>query len=190
MQPESIIVGLGNPGREYRHNRHNVGFMAVNRLATRMDLRFTRKQDGALVVQGQIGEHPVLLAKPQGYMNRSGGPVASLVRFYQVPLDRLLVCYDEMDLPLGALRLRPEGGSAGHNGMKSIIESLGSQEFPRLRLGIGRPPGKRQGAAHVLKDFSGDEAEIVDLALEKAAEAIEAFVLEGVQAAMNKHNPA
>jgi len=188
LPPEFLIIGLGNPGREYRHNRHNVGFMALERLASRLGARFRRKQSSALVTDARLGEQRLLLAKPQTYMNLSGGSVASLIRFYHLPLDHLLVCYDELDLPVGALRLRAEGGSAGHNGIQSIIQSIGSQEFPRLRLGIGRAPGRKAGAAHVLQDFKGEEAGIMDLTLDRAVDAIETFVNEGIIPAMNRFN--
>ncbi len=121
-------------------------------------------------------------------MNLSGDSVASLVKFYDVPLDQLLVCFDDLDLPVGAIRLRAEGGSAGQNGMKSIIQHLGTQNFPRLRLGIGRPPGRTDPAAYVLQDFKDFDAEVMDMTLDKAAQAIEVFVKEGIVTAMNKFN--
>ncbi len=183
-----LIVGLGNPGREYARNRHNVGFMAVDRLAKAHNTAFTRRQSKALITSIRIGEASVVLAKPQTFMNLSGDSVASLVKFYDVPLDQLLVCFDDLDLPVGAIRLRAEGGSAGQNGMKSIIQHLGTQNFPRLRLGIGRPPGRMDPAAYVLQDFKDFDAEVMDMTLDKAAQAIETFVKEGIVAAMNKFN--
>jgi PTH1 family peptidyl-tRNA hydrolase len=184
-----LIVGLGNPGREYRFNRHNVGFMLLDQLVERHRLMaFTRRQGKALITTGKIGDAAVVLAKPQTFMNLSGEAVGPLVRFYDVPLERLLVCFDEIDLPLGALRLRPEGGSAGHNGMKSIIQHLGTEQFPRLRLGVGRPPGSKAAAAYVLKDLKGDDLEIVKQSLAKAAEAVDCFVREGLVTAMNRYN--
>src|SRR5689334_7336019 len=135
MPPERhLLVGLGNPGREYRLNRHNVGFMLLDKLVEKHKLLgFTKRQGKALITTGTIAGVPVVLAKLQTFMNLSGEAVSALVRFYQVPLERLLISFDEIDLPLGTLRLRPEGGSAGHNGMKSIIEQLGTEKFPRLR---------------------------------------------------------
>ena len=183
-----LIVGLGNPGREYAHNRHNVGFMAVDQLAKAHSAAFTRRQSKALITSIRIGEAPVILAKPQTFMNLSGESVASLVKFYDVPLNQLLVCFDDLDLPVGTIRLRAEGGSAGQNGMKSIIQHLGTQNFPRLRLGIGRPPGRMDPAAYVLQDFKDFDAEVMDMTLDKAAQAIETFVKEGVVTAMNKFN--
>jgi len=133
-----LIVGLGNPGREYAFNRHNVGFMAVSRLAAKHQAAFTRKQGKALVTSIKFDEKQAILAKPQTYMNLSGEAVQSLLKFYDIPLEQLLVCFDELDLPVGTIRLRPEGGSSGQNGMKSIIERLGTPKFPRLRLGSER----------------------------------------------------
>jgi PTH1 family peptidyl-tRNA hydrolase len=183
-----LIVGLGNPGREYAYNRHNVGFMAVSRLASKHNAAFTRRQGKALVTSIRLNENQVVLAKPQTYMNLSGEAVQSLVKFYDVPIEQMLVCFDDLDLPVGAIRLRPEGGSSGQNGMKSIIERLGTQAFPRLRIGIGRPPGRMDPAAYVLQDFKDADAEIMDLTLDKAVEAVEAFVKDGLTAAMNKFN--
>ena len=145
MTPDTyLIIGLGNPGREYRDNRHNVGFMLIDRLIVRLDARGMKLQSKAIVTSAIYEEHKLILAKPQTYMNLSGQAVGSLVRFYKVPLEHLLVAYDEVDLPLGSLRLRPGGGSAGHNGMQSIIEKLGTQQFPRLRVGVSRPPGRME----------------------------------------------
>jgi PTH1 family peptidyl-tRNA hydrolase len=184
-----LIVGLGNPGREYRFNRHNVGFMLLDRLVARHRLPgFTRRQGKALISTGALGEQGLVLAKPQTFMNLSGEAVAALVRFYQVPLERLLVCFDDIDLPVGTLRLRPEGGSSGQGGMKSIIQHLGTENFPRLRLGVGRPPGVKGAANYVLKDLRGEELEIMDSTLDKAADAVECFIREGLVTAMNRFN--
>jgi peptidyl-tRNA hydrolase, PTH1 family len=184
-----LIVGLGNPGREYRFNRHNVGFMALDRLVQRNDLKgFTKKQGQALITTGIIAGAPVILAKPQTYMNLSGRAVSSLLRFYDIPLERLLVCFDDIDLPVGTLRLRPEGGSAGQNGMNSIIEQLGTQAFPRLRLGVGRPPGQKTAGNYVLKDFKDDELEIMEATLDRAVDAIESFIKDGIILTMSRFN--
>lgn len=185
-----LIVGLGNPGRQYKHNRHNVGFMTVDRLAAAHGLAFTRRQGKALVTSGRVGGAAVTLAKPQTYMNASGEAVASLVRFYSAPLDRLMVCFDDMDLPVGAIRIRAEGGSAGQKGVQSIIQRLGTQAFARLRIGVGRPPGRMDAAAHVLRDFGDEEAEIIGATLDRAVEALECFIADGIQAAMNRYNAA
>lgn len=189
MSEKYLIVGLGNPGRDYRHNRHNVGFMVLDRLVERHKLMgFTKKQSQALITGGLMAEKSVVLAKPQTYMNLSGGAVGGLQRFYNIPLERLLVAFDELDLPVGVLRLRPEGGTSGHNGMKSIIQHLGTEKFPRLRIGIGRPPGRMDPAAYVLQDFKGDDANIMAITLDRAAEAVETFLKDGLVTAMNKFN--
>ncbi len=185
-----LIIGLGNPGREYAFNRHNVGFMAVDRFAKAHKTAFTRRQGRALVTSIRLGETPIILAKPQTFMNLSGEAVKSLLKFYDVPLTQLLVCFDDIDLPVGTIRLRPEGGSAGQNGMKSIIEQLGTQEFPRLRLGVSRPPGRLDAAGYVLQDFKGFDAEVIESTLDKAAQAIETFIEEGIVTAMNRFNGA
>ncbi len=183
-----LIIGLGNPGRDYAYNRHNVGFMTVSRLAVKHKVAFTRKQGKALITEFRLAEKSVVLAKPQTYMNTSGEAVQALVRFYDLPLAQLLVCFDDLDLSVGTLRLRPTGGSAGQNGMRSIIEHLGTQDFPRLRIGIGRPPGRMDAAAYVLQDFKEAEAEIMDPTLDRAVEAVETFVKDGTVTAMNKFN--
>lgn len=182
-----LIVGLGNPGRKYRKNRHNVGFMAVDRLAEAEGINMSRVQHRAIFGKGEIAGKPLILAKPQTYMNESGDSVNSLARYYKIPHTRVLVVYDELDLPLGSLRLRQKGGSGGHNGMKSVIQHLGN-DFPRLRLGIGRPPGRMEPAAYVLRDFGKDELLEVDALLNEAVAAIKSFVQVGVDLAMTYHN--
>ncbi len=183
-----LIVGLGNPGREYKNNRHNVGFRIVDFLAERHGLSFGRMQHDAFVATGSIAGQPVVLAKPQNYMNRSGPPVAALVRFYKLPPEQLLVAFDDLDLPTGTIRLRPSGGAGGHNGMRSIIERLGSEDFPRLRVGIGRPPGRMDAAAYVLQDFGADERVVIEETCLRAAEAVETWLRDGVVLAMSRHN--
>jgi peptidyl-tRNA hydrolase, PTH1 family len=183
-----LIVGLGNPGREYAYNRHNVGFMAISRVAVKHNTAFTRKQGKSLVTSFKLGDHNVVLAKPQTYMNLSGEAVGSLIKFYDIALDNLMVAYDDLDLPVGTIRIRPEGGAGGQNGVKSIIDRLGTQKFPRLRLGIGRPPGRMDPAAYVLQDFKKPDDEIMDMTLDKAVEAVETFIKHGLNAAMNKFN--
>ncbi len=184
-----LITGLGNPGREYANNRHNAGFMVVDRLADRLGLSFSRVQQRALVTDGRYEDHRLILAKPQTYMNESGGSIGPLVKFYKVPLENLLVAFDEMDLPLGTLRIRPKGGSSGQQGMQSIIRSLGNRQgFPRLRVGIGRPPGRMPPPAYLLQDFSFDQQQALDQVLDQAVDAILSFVTEGLSAAMNRYN--
>jgi PTH1 family peptidyl-tRNA hydrolase len=184
----ALIVGLGNPGRKYKRNRHNVGFHAVEALAERHGLPFSRQQSNALVADGRIGSRQVTLVKPMTYMNGSGGPVKALVSFYKLPLDNLIVAFDDLDLPLGTLRVRPDGGAGGHNGMRDIIRQLGSNEFPRLRLGIGRPPGRMDPKAFVLQDFGKSEGPVVDELLVRAADAVETWLTNDVLLTMSRHN--
>jgi PTH1 family peptidyl-tRNA hydrolase len=183
-----LIAGLGNPGRKYEHNRHNVGFMLLNRLSSRLGESFGQVQSKALVIKSTYLGERLILVKPQTYMNASGSAISSLVHFYQVPLDNLLVAYDDVDLPLGTLRLRPFGGSAGQKGMQSIIERLGTEEFPRLRIGTSRPPGRMEAADYVLQDFPPDERDLLDETLDRAAEAVLTFLQYGLERAMNSFN--
>ncbi len=189
-QSPFLIVGLGNPGRQYRENRHNAGFMLVDRLASRLGVSFTRLELKALVTKANYLGRRLVLAKPQTFMNLSGQPVAALQRFYKISPDRLLVVYDDVDLPLGTIRLRPSGGSAGQKGMASIIQRLGTQDFPRLRLGIGRPPGRMDAADYVLQDFTRRETEILNETLERAVDAVLTIVEHGLETAMNQYNGA
>lgn len=182
-----LIVGLGNPGRKYKNNRHNIGFMVVNQLSERMSIKITRVQQKALCGDGSLNGHRLYLAKPQTFMNRSGESVGALVRYYGIESPDILVIYDEIDLPLATLRLRERGGSGGHNGMKSIINHIG-QDFPRLRIGVGRPPGIMDPAAYVLRDFEATEKAIVEETINQAVSAVEAFVLVGLEAAMTRFN--
>jgi peptidyl-tRNA hydrolase, PTH1 family len=176
-----LIVGLGNPGAEYRYSRHNIGFMLVDRVAEKLGVKFSRLESKALLTKGEHQGRRVVLAKPQTYMNLSGQSVGGLVRFYKVPLGDLLVAYDDVDLPFG---------TAGQKGMASIIARLGTEDFPRLRLGIGRPPGRMEAKDYVLQDFSAGEKELLQLTLDRAAEAALVFVAEGLDAAMNQFNGA
>ncbi len=183
-----LIAGLGNPGREYENNRHNVGFMLLNRLAVKLGEKFARVESKALVARAMYQGERIILVKPQTYMNNSGSAVSSLVRYYKVPLENLLVAYDDVDLPLGTLRIRPLGGSAGQRGMVSIIERLGTETFPRLRIGTGRPPGRMEAADYVLQDFPADEADLVAETLDRAVEAVLTFIQHGLDRAMNLYN--
>src|SRR5512146_169983 len=152
-----LIVGLGNPGRQYRDTRHNIGFTVIDRLASALGVAFSRLQFRALTVDVRYQGKRVILAKPQTYMNESGQAVGSLARFYKIPVENIVVAHDDVDLSFGVIRLRPGGSSAGQKGVESIINRLGTQEFPRLRLGVGRPPGQKMAAAYVLQEFSRTE---------------------------------
>jgi PTH1 family peptidyl-tRNA hydrolase len=182
-----LIVGLGNPGRGHLYNRHNVGFMAVDRLAARHDIDLRRVQNKAIVGSGRITGRTVILAKPQTFMNLSGEAVGALAGFYKVPVGKLLVIYDELDIPFGVIRLREKGGAGGHNGMRSIIQRLGN-DFSRMRLGIGRPPGRMDAAAFVLQDFGRDELPLVSEMLSTAVEAVESFITDGIDVTMSRFN--
>lgn len=183
-----LIAGLGNPGRQYAGNRHNIGFMVLESLAERLGVSMSRMESKALITKAEYAGNHLILAKPQTYMNLSGQAVRSLVRFYKISLDKLIVVYDDVDLPFGALRLRPAGGSGGHKGMISIIDALGTQDFPRLRIGIDRPPGRMDAADYVLRDFNRDEAEQLPLICSQALEALLTYVTRGIAAAMNTYN--
>jgi PTH1 family peptidyl-tRNA hydrolase len=183
-----LIVGLGNPGQRYRHNRHNVGFQSVERLARAHNLTFDKRQGHGQLALGQVQGRAVILLKPQTYMNESGRSVASVSRFYKVPMQRLLVIFDELDLPLGGLRLRTQGGSGGHKGMKSIIAQLGSQDFPRVRVGIGRPPGRMDPADYVLQDFREEELPVVEQIYDRVIGAVECWLMDGIDIAMTNYN--
>jgi PTH1 family peptidyl-tRNA hydrolase len=189
-QTPYLIAGLGNPGRQYRSNRHNVGFMVLDKLAERLGVSFSRVESQALVTKADFEGNRLILVKPQTFMNLSGQAVVSLARFYKVPDDNLMVVFDDVDLPFEMLRLRPGGGSGGQKGMASIIERLGTQDFPRLRFGIDRPPGRMDAADYVLQDFSRSQIEFLPSLLDRAVEAILLFVDQGLEAAMNKFNPA
>lgn len=183
-----LVVGLGNPGKEYLRSRHNVGFLVIDLLAKRTGIRLRRRKSASMG-ESSIGQEPVLLAKPMTFMNRSGdavGPIFGRLRL--LPTD-LLVVYDDLDLPFGKLRLRPRGSSGGHNGMKSIIASLETEDFPRLRIGIGRPENEGKDAVHyVLGPFRKAESEALDEVIARAADAVESFVTAGIEVAMNRFN--
>jgi len=183
-----LVAGLGNPGPEYAGNRHNLGTMVVDLLAERMSGRFKAHKSRTEILEGRLAGQRVVLAKPRSYMNESGGPVASVTDFFKVPLDRLVVVHDELDLPFGGLRLKLGGGDNGHNGLKSLRRSLGSGDFNRVRIGIGRPPGRMDAAAFVLRDFSAAERKDLAVEVDRAADAVEALVADGMEKAQNTFN--
>lgn len=183
-----LLIGLGNPGREYKDSRHNFGFMLVDRLCVRLNARGMKMQSKAIVISAAHEERKLILAKPQTFMNLSGQSVQGLAHFYKVPLTNLMVLSDDLDLPFGTIRIRASGGPGGQRGMASIIERLGTKDFPRLRLGIGRPPGRMNPADYVLQDFSRDDLKNLSEVLDRAADAALAFVTEGLNSAMNKFN--
>lgn len=188
MTERYLIVGLGNPGREYKKNRHNVGFQVIEFFAVQHGLDFTRQQSNAAIASGTIAGRSVTLAKPMTFMNASGGPVSALMKFFKVENDHLLVVADDLDLPEATIRLKPEGGSGGQNGIRDIITRLGTKDFARMRIGIGRPPGKMDPTAYVLQDFSSDQQAVIDVAYERASSAIETWLSDGIVLAMSRHN--
>jgi peptidyl-tRNA hydrolase, PTH1 family len=183
-----LIIGLGNPGREYRDSRHNFGFMLIDLLAVRLNARGMKLQSKAIVTSTLYEENKIILAKPQTYMNLSGQSVQGLLNFYKLPIENLLVAHDDLDIPFGTIRIRPGGGPGGQRGMASTIEKLGTKDFPRLRLGIGRPPGRMDSKDYVLQDFSREDQKILPELLDRAADAALEFVANGLNAAMNKYN--
>ncbi|MBC7290936.1 MAG: aminoacyl-tRNA hydrolase [Actinotalea sp.] len=193
-----LVVGLGNPGPSYAGNRHNVGQMVLDELARRAGVAFGSHRSRAQVADVRLGVLPggapgprVLLAKPTSYMNVSGGPVASLASYLQVPVERILVVHDELDIPFAQVRLKRGGGEGGHNGLRSITSAVGSKEYVRVRAGIGRPPGRMDAATFVLKDFSTVERKELPWLVDAAADAVEMVVLEGLEAAQRRfHAPA
>lgn len=183
-----LIIGLGNPGKEYASNRHNIGFMAVEAFVKHHHIINLKVQGKAILYTGSIDGGKVIVAKPQTFMNLSGQSVQSLVNFYKVPLDNIIIVHDDLDLPFGVLRIRPDGGAGGQNGIRSIIEKLGTQAFPRLRMGIDRPPGRMEAADYVLQDFNKDQSAELPALIEKTVEGLNSWLEDGISEAMNKFN--
>ena len=185
-----LVVGLGNPGPKYAGNRHNVGFFVLDLLAERVGARFKAHKGRADVVEGRLAGQRVILAKPSSYMNLSGGPVASLRDFYKVPVERIIVVHDELDVPFAGLKLKRGGGDNGHNGLRSLTSCLGSKEYLRVRFGVGRPPGRQDPADFVLKDFSSTERKELPFLVDRAADAVEALLTTTLEAAQNTFHAA
>lgn len=185
-----LVVGLGNPGPDYAANRHNVGQMVLDILADRISASFKSHKANASVAEGRIGfgGPKIILAKPGTYMNNSGGPVSGLMKFYDVAIQNVIVVHDELDIDAGAVRVKQAGGHAGHNGLRDIIAAADSNDFVRVRVGIGRPPGRQDAADFVLKNFSGDERKELPLLLALSADAVEEIVTKGALEAMNTVN--
>ena len=180
-----LVVGLGNPGPTYAGNRHNVGFMVLDLLAERVGGRFKAHKGRADVVEGRLAGQAAVLVKPKSYMNESGGPVASVRGFFKVPLEQVVVVHDELDIPYGTVRLKRGGGDNGHNGLRSLSSSLGSRDYLRVRVGIGRPPGRQDPADFVLKDFSSVERRELAFHVDRAADAVEALLTGSLETAQN-----
>ncbi|WP_285726668.1 aminoacyl-tRNA hydrolase [Psychromicrobium xiongbiense] len=186
-----LIVGLGNPGPDYRHTRHNIGFMVVEELAQRMGVSFRANKSRALVAEGRLspGGPKLVLAQPQTFMNLSGGPTSALARFYNLPTDRVVAVQDEIDIPFNTLKLKIGGGEGGHNGVRDMAKALATKDFYRVRVGVGRPPGRADAAAHVLKAFSTVERKELPFLIQDAADAVELLVSDGLLAAQQKFHP-
>ena len=188
-----LVVGLGNPGPQYAGNRHNVGQMVADELAARVGATFKTHKTPSRVAEGFLrpGGPKLILAKPNGYMNTSGGPVSALLKFYSIPVDRLIVVHDELDIPFDTVRLKRGGGHGGHNGLRDIQKAAGSPDFTRVRVGIGRPPGRQDPADYVLKDFTGADRQALPNLLSDASDAVEAVVDLGLVAAQQRfHAPS
>jgi peptidyl-tRNA hydrolase, PTH1 family len=185
-----LIAGLGNPGPGYANNRHNAGFMVADLLASRIGAAFKRDRARVQALSGKLGGQQVLVVKPMSSMNLSGGPITSAAAYYKIPAERIIAVYDELDLPFGTIRLKQGGGDNGHNGLKSVTGSLGSREYYRVRIGIGRPPGRQDPAKFVLSDFSAAERKEFPLIIDRAADAVEALLERGLAAAQNEFHTA
>ena len=181
-----LIAGLGNPGPQYAGNRHNVGYMCCDELAAELGVTFKRDRSRAFVATGTMAGASVVLAKPMSFMNASGGPIAALRNFYKIPNERVIVVHDELDLPFGAVRLKLGGGDNGHNGLRSITTSLGSRDYHRIRMGIGRPPGRMDPADFVLHDFSPAERTELPELLGRAADSVQILMERGLAVAQNE----
>ncbi|KHL02268.1 aminoacyl-tRNA hydrolase [Sinomonas humi] len=187
-----LIIGLGNPGPKYSGNRHNVGQMVLDELAGRVGGTFSSHRSRAMVLEGRlgIGGPRVVLAKPLTYMNESGGPVSAAAKFYGIEADHVVAVHDELDIPFDTVRLKLGGGEGGHNGLRDISKALGTKDYYRVRVGVGRPPGRMDAADFVLRDFSPTERKDLPFVLGEAADAVELLVREGLLAAQQKHHPA
>ncbi|WP_173924531.1 aminoacyl-tRNA hydrolase [Agromyces sp. Marseille-P2726] len=188
-----LVVGLGNPGTQYAGNRHNVGQMVADELASRIGATFKSHKTPSRVAEGFVGPGgpKLVIAKPNGYMNTSGGPVSALLKYYSLPVDRLIILHDELDIPFDTVRLKQGGGHGGHNGVRDVSKALDGGGFTRVRVGIGRPPGRQDSADFVLKDFSGAEKQALPNLVSDAADAVEAIVSHGLVAAQQRfHSPA
>jgi PTH1 family peptidyl-tRNA hydrolase len=183
-----LIVGLGNPGPEYAGTRHNAGAMVVALLAERMGAKFKAHRSRCDIAEGRLAGQPVTVARPRSYMNLSGGPVAALAGFYKIPAERIVAVHDELDVPFGVVRLKLGGGDNGHNGLRSITSSLGTRDYYRVRFGIGRPPGRMDPAAYVLKEFSAAERKDLPVEVDRCADAVAALIAKGLVAAQNEYH--
>ena len=185
-----LVVGLGNPGSRYAATRHNVGFMVADLLGERIGAKFKSHRANVDLIEGRLAGAPVVLAKPRSFMNSSGGPVLNAARFFKIDPDRVVVVHDDLDLPFGTLRLKRGGGDGGHNGLKSITSALASKDYVRVRVGIGRPPGRQDPADFVLREFGSAERRDLPVDVDRAADAVEMVLSEGLQATQLRYHAA
>jgi PTH1 family peptidyl-tRNA hydrolase len=183
-----LFIGLGNPGREYKFTRHSIGFMIIDALSNQLTIKITKVKSKALIGTGSYLENKIILAKPQTFMNLSGQSVASLVKFYKFPLEHTLIIHDDLDLPFGTLRLRPSGSSGGQKGIGSVIQTLGTDQIPRLRVGIGRPPGRMDPVNYVLQRFSSQEEDLLEDVIDRACKACLSTIDIGIDQTMTRFN--
>lgn len=183
-----VIVGLGNPGDRYAQTKHNIGFITIDYLAEQHSIKMNKMKHKAIIGEGDMGGEKVLLVKPQTFMNLSGQSVMDIVNFYKVPAANLIVIYDDIDLPVGKVRIRPNGSSGTHNGMRNIIYLLRNQEFPRIRIGVGKQPDYMDLADYVMTKFNSEEKSLIEEAIKKSAATVEEIVKSGINNAMNKYN--
>jgi len=188
LEDLSVVIGLGNPGPRYENTRHNVGFDTVDLLSKKHNIDVTKVKHKAIIGDGNIGGHRVLLVKPQTFMNLSGESVREIIEWYKVPVENIIIIYDDIDLPVGKIRIRPKGSAGTHNGMRSVIYQIQSEDFPRIRIGIDKPPQNWDLADFVLSKFSTDERKSVEEAIANAAEAVEVILNSGIDKAMNRYN--
>ncbi|MGA9396686.1 MAG: aminoacyl-tRNA hydrolase [Anaerolineaceae bacterium] len=188
QKKEYLIIGLGNPGREFKNTRHNIGFLCIDEIAARQNVKINRVKNNALVGSGLYGQIKITLAKPQTYMNLSGRSVASLIKYFKLPLDHTLIIHDDLDLPLGTIRLRPSGSSGGQKGINSVIQMVGTDQIPRIRVGIGRPPGRMDPVDYVLKKFAAQEESMLVDIIDRVYDACMAMIDMGIDRAMNQFN--
>jgi PTH1 family peptidyl-tRNA hydrolase len=183
-----LVVGLGNPGPRYANTRHNAGFMVLEELGRRVGGSFKSHRSLCDICEGRLLDAGVVLAKPKSFMNESGGPIVSVSKFFSVPVAQIVVIHDELDLPLGTLRVKRGGGEGGHNGLRSASASLGSKDYVRVRVGIGRPPGRQDPADYVLKEFAKAERDELAFMIDRAADATESVISQGLEATQNAFN--
>jgi peptidyl-tRNA hydrolase, PTH1 family len=185
-----LFIGLGNPGREYKNTRHNIGFLIIDRLSEHLSIKINRVKNKALIGSGIYLQNKIMLAKPQTYMNLSGQAVSSLIRFFNLSLEHTMIIHDDLDLPFGTIRLRPSGSSGGQKGIHSVIQMLGTDQIPRMRMGIGRPPGRMSPVDYVLQRFSPQEEDLLEGIIDRACQACLSYIDLGIEQTMSRYNQA